>query len=111
VLPRTAALVTQCGLSTVTKALAHGVPMVCAPLIADQPDNAARVVARGAGIVLSRDAAPEEIRGAIQWVVDEPRYREGARRLAAVVATEDGAETAAAEIEGSIGQQTTRVIG
>lgn len=46
---RAAVLVTQCGLSAVAKALAHGVPMACIPLIADQPDNAARVVAPGAG--------------------------------------------------------------
>jgi len=110
VLPHAAALVTQCGLSTTMKALAHGVPMVCIPLIADQPDNAARVVARGAGVRLSRDASPEEIRGAIQRVVDEPRYREEARRLAAVLAEEDGAKTAAMEIEDLVGQQTLGVI-
>jgi UDP:flavonoid glycosyltransferase YjiC (YdhE family) len=103
VLPEAAALVTQCGMSTVAKALGHGVPMVCIPLQGDQPDNAARVVARGAGVRLSRDASPERIRGAIQRVLDEPRFREGARRLAAALATEDGAETAATEIEGMVG--------
>ena len=111
VLPQAAALVTQCGLSTTMKALAHGVPMVCMPLIADQPDNAARVVARGAGIRLDRDASPEQIRGAIRRVVDEPQFREGARRLAASLAMEDGAETAAVEIEGLVGQQPSSVIG
>jgi UDP:flavonoid glycosyltransferase YjiC (YdhE family) len=111
VLPRAAALVTQCGLSTTVKALAHGVPMVCIPLIADQPENAARVVARGAGVRLERGAAPEEIRGAIERVVDEPRYREGARCLAAVLTSEDGAETAAAEIEGLVRRETPGMIG
>jgi MGT family glycosyltransferase len=110
VLPQAAALVTQCGLGTTMKALAHGVPMVCIPLIADQPYNAARVVARGAGVRLSSDASPEEIRGAIQRVVDEPRYREEARRLAAVLAGDDGAETAAMEIEDVVGQQMLGVI-
>jgi UDP:flavonoid glycosyltransferase YjiC (YdhE family) len=111
VLPHAAALGTQCGLSTVTKALAHGVPMVCIPVLGDQPDNAARVAARGAGVRLGRDASPEEIRGAIRRVVAEPRYREGARRLAVVLAREDGAGTAATEIEGLVGQQTPGVIG
>lgn len=110
VLPHAAALVTQCGMSTVGKALALGVPMVCIPLLGDQPDNAARVVARGAGIRLSRDASPERIRGAIQRVLDEPRYREGARRLAAVLATEDGAAAGAAEIEGLVAHQTPGVV-
>ncbi len=110
VLPQAAALVTQCGMSTVGKALALGVPMVCIPLIGDQPDNAARVVARGAGIRLGRDASPERIRGTIRRVLDEPRYREGARRLAAVLATEDGAAAGAAEIEGVVIHQTPGVI-
>ena len=105
VLPHVAALVTQCGLSTTVKALAHGVPLVCIPLIADQPENAVRVVARGAGVRLSREASPEEIRAAIQRVVGEPRYREGARKLATVLAREDGAKRAATEIEALTGQQ------
>ncbi len=110
VLPQAAALVTQCGMSTVGKALALGVPMVCIPLIGDQPDNAARVVARGAGIRLSKNASPEQIRGAIRCVLDEPRYREGARRLAAVLATENGAGAGAAEIEGLVAHPTPGVV-
>lgn len=103
VLPQAAALVTQCGMSTVGKALEYGVPMVCIPLLGDQPDNAARVVARGAGIRLDRNASPEQIRRAIERVLNEPRFRAGARRLAAVLAREDGAEAAAVEIEGLVG--------
>jgi len=53
VLPQADVLVTQCGIGTLTKGLIHGVPLVCAPLRADQPDNAARVVARDAGIKIS----------------------------------------------------------
>jgi UDP:flavonoid glycosyltransferase YjiC (YdhE family) len=52
VLPHAKARVTQCGLGTLMKALAHGLPLVCIPLVGDQPDNAARVVAHGAGIRL-----------------------------------------------------------
>jgi UDP:flavonoid glycosyltransferase YjiC (YdhE family) len=99
VLPEVAAMVTQCGLSSVMKALAYGVPLVCVPLIADQPDNAARVVAHGAGVRVGRDASPAQIGQAIQRVVTEAHFREGARRLSRVLATEDGAQTAALEIE------------
>jgi MGT family glycosyltransferase len=99
VLPQAAALVTQCGLGTVTKALTHGVPMVCIPLVGDQPDNAVRVAARGAGIRLDRAASPREIREALQRVLDEPRFRAEAGRLGAMLARNDGAETAADEIE------------
>ena len=43
VLPHVSAVVTQCGLSTITKVLAAGLPMVCLPVLGDQPANAARV--------------------------------------------------------------------
>jgi UDP:flavonoid glycosyltransferase YjiC (YdhE family) len=103
VLPHAAALVTQCGLGTVMKGLAHGVPLVCLPLIADQPDIAARVAARDAGVRLAGDAAPAQIGRAIRRVLDEPRFRAGARRLAAALADEDGARAAARELEGLAG--------
>ncbi len=99
VLPRAAVMVTQCGMGGMTKALAHGVPLVCLPLVGDQPDNAARVVARGAGVRLAPDASPEKIRAAIQRVLAEPRFRAEAQRLAGVLADEDGAEQAAQELE------------
>jgi len=98
VLPRAAAMVTQCGLGTVMKALAHGVPLVCIPLVGDQPDNAARVVAREAGVRLPSDTSSERIRAAARRVLDEPRFRDGARRFAAAFAGADGARTAAREL-------------
>lgn len=98
VLPQAAALVTQCGMGGITKALAHGVPLVCLPLVGDQADNAARVVAREAGVCVQSDATPETIRRALRQVLDEPRFRAGAQRLAAMLAGEDGAETAAREL-------------
>jgi len=105
VLPRAAAMVTQCGLGTTMKALAHGVPLVCIPLLGDQPDNAARVVARGAGVRPARDATEEQLRGAIHQVLTDPRFREGARRFASALAIEDGTQTAAEELEALAGQR------
>jgi len=99
VLPHVAAMVTQCGLGTLMKALAHGVPLVCIPLVGDQPDNAARVVAHGAGIRLDRDATPRRISAAIQRVLAEPGFSESARRMAGILAKEDGVRTAVEEIE------------
>ena len=99
VLPHTAAVVTQCGLGTLTKALVHGVPLVCIPLVGDQSDNAAQVVARGAGVRLTRDAAPEQVRAAIARVLAEPRFRARAASVARVLAAEDGTERAAQELE------------
>jgi UDP:flavonoid glycosyltransferase YjiC (YdhE family) len=100
VLPHVAAAVTQCGLSTFTKALRHGVPLVCMPILADQPDNAARIVAWGAGLRLPREAPAEAIRAALTRVVDEPRFREAAARFGAMMdAAPPGEVSAANELE------------
>jgi len=99
VLPHAAAIVSQCGLGTVMKALAHGVPLVCIPLVGDQPENAARVQALGAGIRLPSDAEPSRIREAIERVLTEPAFRLGARRIAKAIAEENPVEAAVGEIE------------
>jgi len=99
VLPHVTAMVTQCGLGTLMKALVHGVPLVCIPLVGDQPDNAARVVAHGAGVRLDRDATPGRISAAIQRVLTEPGFGESARRMAGILAKEDGVRTTVEEIE------------
>ena len=78
VLPQAAVMVTQCGLGTVAKAMTCGVPLLCVPLLGDQPDNAARVVARGAGIRLQHDVEPKEILVAIRRLLTEPGFREAA---------------------------------
>ena len=97
VLPHVAAMVTQCGLGSVTRALAHGVPLLCLPLVGDQPENAARVVARGAGLRLRGDARPLEISAALRRLLTERRFREGASVLAAAFEREPDATTRATE--------------
>jgi UDP:flavonoid glycosyltransferase YjiC (YdhE family) len=100
VLPHVAAAITQCGLGTFTKALRHGVPLLCIPILADQPDNAARIVAYGAGLRLPPDASTERIRAALMRIVVEPRFREGAARFAAMAnAALPGEVAAANELE------------
>jgi MGT family glycosyltransferase len=100
VLPGAAVLVTQCGIGTLTKALRYGVPMVCLPLTGDQYDNAARIVSRGAGVRLDRQATADQIRSAIARVMQDQAFKQGAKRLADAMALEpDPAKTAADEIE------------
>ena len=106
ILPHVSAVVTQCGLGTLMKALAHKAPVVCIPLVGDQPDNAARVVARGAGVRLGVGASPEQIEEAIRQVLNQPSFREAARQLGAQIAARDGAWMAADELEALI--QTRR---
>lgn len=99
VLPHASAIVSQCGLSTLSKALRNGVPLVCMPILGDQPDNAARIVAKGAGIRLSPDAQAPEIGAALNRILAEPQFRENARRLGDAMSGIRAEVTAADELE------------
>jgi MGT family glycosyltransferase len=99
VLPSCSAVLTHGGHGTVIKALTAGVPLVIAPLGRDQPDNAARVVHAGAGLRLSKKAGVPALRDAIGRVLDEPRYRSAARRMAATLAAERDEDLVVDELE------------
>src|SRR4029077_19136191 len=86
VLPSCSAVLTHGGHGTVIKALAAGVPLVVAPLGRDQPDNAARGVHAGAGLRVSRKASVADLQKELGRVLDEPRFRQAARRMAATLA-------------------------
>ena len=81
VMPHAAAMVGHGGSGTTLAGLAAGVPMVVVPLFADQPYNAARVEAIGAGIAL--EGGPAAVAGladALRQVLDGDWYRAGAAR-------------------------------
>jgi MGT family glycosyltransferase len=85
VLEHAAAVLTHGGHGTVMKCLAAGVPMVVMPHGRDQKDNGIRVTARGAGVMVRRSASSRRIAAAIRRVLNDDRYREGARRLGEAV--------------------------
>jgi UDP:flavonoid glycosyltransferase YjiC (YdhE family) len=86
VLPRAAAVVCHGGSGTVLGALAAGVPMVVVPIGADEPHNAQRIAAIGAGLA-SPNATASTLRAAIERVLAEPAFRSNARKLAAEIAS------------------------
>jgi UDP:flavonoid glycosyltransferase YjiC (YdhE family) len=99
-LPKCAVVVTMGGTGTVLAALQAGVPLVIVPTAWDQPDNAQRVVAAGAGVRLaSRRCTPETLWAAVDQVLVQPRYRECARALARRMAAADGPGRAAELLE------------
>jgi L-2-deoxyfucosyltransferase len=101
VLGAVAAVVCHAGVGTVYAALSAGVPLVVAPLSADQP-----ICARGcllAGTAVSLAPVPPlenplafvtdpaavtaaQVSDAITQVLEDPAYREAARRVAAEIA-------------------------
>jgi MGT family glycosyltransferase len=110
VLPRAALVVTHAGWGTVNAALAEGVPLVCLPDGRDQPDNAARVTAAGAGIALSRTASADELREGITQALSSPALKRGAAAMQAALSKRDGAATVA-EAVARVGAEPATVRG
>lgn len=104
VLEHAALVVTHAGHGTTIKALAAGVPVLALPMGRDQPDNAARVVAAGAGVSLKPSAKVAAIRLAVAEVLATPSYTAAAGRLAAALAAEGGRDRALAELEAMAGR-------
>lgn len=99
-LPRCAALITVGGKATILAAMEAGVPLVLVPTTWDKPDNARRVTETGAGVSLSpRALTPERLQAAVHEVLGEPRYREEARRMAALLDAAPGPACAAELLE------------
>ena len=102
-LPRMAAVVTHGGLSTITAALAAGVPLVCIAQGHDQPYNAERVVASGVGRAVGKDAPPTEIAAAIDGVLTDPSIPDKTYHFANLIATLGRGDVAARKVAGLIG--------
>lgn len=99
-LEQCAAVVCHGGSGTVTGALVRGVPVVCLPMGADQPANAARCVELGVGVSLDASTAtPAEIARAVTTVLDDPGYALAARQLAEANARLPPVEEAVRRIE------------
>lgn len=99
-LRRVLAVVSHGGHNTVTEALVEGRPLVIAPIAYDQPYNAVRVQAAGAGLRV-RFARPRaaEIRAAVRRVLREPAFVRRAHVLGRALLAPGGAAAAAAALE------------
>lgn len=97
-LPHCSAVVTHAGHNTVCESLAHGLPLVLAPIKDDQPVVAQQVSDAGAGIrVKFGRLKPADLRSAVLTVLREPSYRQAAQRIQASFAAAGG-ETAVADL-------------
>ena len=100
ILKRASVVITHAGINTVLESLSEGVPLVAVPLGNDQPGMAARVKARGAGVVVSRRGLnPARLRTAVVEVLHDARYREAAQILQRAIQQVDGPGCAADLIE------------
>src|SRR5262249_12114647 len=75
-LPRCAAMVTTGGAGSTMAGMRAGIPLVLVPTTWDKPDNARRIVAAGAGVIVRpRTCSPKRLRAAIEEVLSDPGYR------------------------------------
>jgi UDP:flavonoid glycosyltransferase YjiC (YdhE family) len=98
-MPHLDAVVCQAGQSTVNEALAHGVPLVTAPIRLHERTVAQQVTRAGAGLAVPfSTATPAQLGAAVTAVLDEPGYRAQARRVSAEFAADGGTGAAAAHL-------------
>ena len=97
------AFLTHCGMNSVSEALHCGVPLVLFPQTAEQRGVANRTVELGAGLLLA-DGTAASIRAAVDAVLAEPKYQEGAMKIRESF-RQCGGPKAAAEFIISIGNQ------
>jgi UDP:flavonoid glycosyltransferase YjiC (YdhE family) len=106
VMPHAAAMVGHGGAGSTRAALAAGVPSVVIPGFADQPRNAARVAALGAGIALDGLAG---LGDAVRRLLADDAYRAAARRVAAEVAALPSVDEAPALLGIDLDRPASRV--
>jgi len=102
-LEKAAAVITHAGLNTVLESLAEGVPLVAIPQGNDQPGVAARLAARGAGIVIPRrKLTAVRLRAALQSVLQQESYRASAAQIRTAMQAIDGKKRASDIIEDAL---------
>lgn len=99
-LPQLDAVVCHAGHNTVCETLAHGIPLVVAPIRDDQPIVAQQVVEAGAGIRLKYGRVhADEIADALVAVLETESYRQSAQRIQASFRVAGGPSAAANRLE------------
>lgn len=75
-------VITHAGYNTVAETLSVGLPLLAIPLHANQPSVAKRCDVLGVGRRLRvEEVTPDSIRGAVQTLLGDPRYRLAAERI------------------------------
>ncbi len=99
-LPHLDAVICHAGNNTVCESLAHGLPLVLAPIRDDQPIVAEQVAVAGAGLrVRFGRVRAADLARALTDVLVDPSYREAAGRVRASFEAAGGAAEAATRLE------------
>ncbi len=96
---RPALIISHGGVNTVMTALSRGIPLLCIPLGADQPDNAQRCVDAGAGLRLDRRLlTTARLTRAIRTLLSQDSFTRQAQKMEHTLRRHNGPEEAAALI-------------
>jgi UDP:flavonoid glycosyltransferase YjiC (YdhE family) len=99
-LPQLRLLITNGGYGSITQALSHGVPLLCAGQTEDKRDTAARVSWAKAGIDLGTDSpSAEQVREAASRILEQDSFRDNAVTLGAELRDLGGAAVACDHLE------------
>jgi UDP:flavonoid glycosyltransferase YjiC (YdhE family) len=105
-LPQLCLLITNGGYGSITQALSHKVPLICAGQTEDKKDTAARVSWTRAGIDLKTDSpSTEQVRVAARTILDDRGYAERAGILGDELNELGGAERASEFLEELVGSK------
>ncbi|WP_062388938.1 glycosyltransferase [Demequina iriomotensis] len=107
-LPLTDVYVTNGGYGGVQYALKHGLPIVTSGGQEDKPEVAARVAWSGVGLrVKGENPSPAAVRKAVLAVLEDPRYREAAGRVASSMERSGGLPQLATLVDALIERRAT----
>ncbi|HVF12459.1 MAG TPA: nucleotide disphospho-sugar-binding domain-containing protein, partial [Actinomycetota bacterium] len=100
ILDRASVFITHAGFNSLLESSAATVPMLCIPLSADQPFNAANAERVGAALMLTRmTATPENVRDAVRRLLAETSFKESCRKIGAELRSLPAVENAVPLIE------------
>jgi zeaxanthin glucosyltransferase len=103
-LKRTSVCITHAGLNTVLESLAEGVPQLAIPVTFDQPGVAARIAAKNTGVTMPfTNLTSDHLSRLLGEVLNNPVYRENARRFQDIISRTNGLSMAADIVERSFG--------
>lgn len=94
VLQQADVFLTHCGMNSASEAIWYGVPTVLDPQQSEEAAVAARMEELGLGLRLPTEA-PEDIRKALETVLENPAYQERTERIARSFQAAGGAKAAA----------------
>jgi UDP:flavonoid glycosyltransferase YjiC (YdhE family) len=106
-LQRASLTITHAGLNTTLESLTQGVPMVAIPVGNDQPGVAARIDWTQTGrVVPLRKLSAQRLRGEVETVLRDGKYRAAAQQLKEAIGRVNGLEKAADLVEEKLGIET-----